>query len=206
MVRDGKTRTAGGRSGLAAGLAIAVSAALVGGCARLLPQTPDAIYDLSAPRGFAVPAGSNAQILVPTPSAVRALASERIAARPSASEYAYLPGAVWADSLPSLLQARLLETLQDTGRVRAAALPGQGVLIDYQIILDIRAFEIADHAAIADFALKLMDDRTGRVVATDIVQARSPVVGSTNQDYVAALDAAMDAAFVEVTRKVLARI
>ncbi|WP_445466129.1 ABC-type transport auxiliary lipoprotein family protein [Faunimonas sp. B44] len=200
--------TAALRPGRPSARAILGLAVLIGlsGCARLLPQTPDAIFDLSAPSGFAVPSGTNAQILVPTPSALRALDTERIAARPAASEYAYLPGAVWADSLPRLLQARLLQTLQDSGRVRAVALPGQGVLIDYQIILDIRSFEIANGAAVAEFALKLMDDRTGRVVATEIVRQSSPVAGSTNPDYVAALDRAMDEAFVEITRRVLARI
>ena len=205
---NSRSLTAALRPGRSSARAILGLAVLIGlsGCARLLPQTPDAIFDLSAPSGFAVPAGSNAQILVPTPSAVRALDTERIAARPAVSEYAYLPGAVWADSLPRLLQARLLQTLQDSGRVRAVALPGQGVLIDYQIILDIRSFEIADGAAVAEFALKLMDDRTGRVVATEIVRGSSPVTGSTNPDYVAALDRAMDEAFVEIARRVLARV
>lgn len=181
-------------------------AVFLGGCAGFLPKTPEAIYDLSAPADFAVPSGSNAQILVPEPSALKALDNERIAARPTPSEYAYLPDALWTDRLPRLLQARLMAALQNTGRVRAAALPGQGVLIDYQIILDIRAFEIAGDSAVAEFAVKLMDDRSGRVVATRIVRDAQPIAGDGNPAYVEALDRAMDAALVEIVRWVLGRI
>jgi cholesterol transport system auxiliary component len=129
---------------------------------------------------------------------VKALDTDRIAARPTASEYAYLPGAVWSDTLPSLIQARLVETLQNSGRVRAAALPGQGLLIDYQVVVDIRAFELADEGAVAEFAVKLMDDRNGRVIRSGVFRHVVPVASTDNAAVVAGLNAAMDAAFVDI--------
>jgi cholesterol transport system auxiliary component len=129
---------------------------------------------------------------------VRALDSDLIAARPTASEYAYLPGAQWSDSLPKLLQMRLLQTFQNSGRVAAVGLPGQGLLIDYQVILDIRAFELTGQTAVTEFAVKLMNDRNGRIVKTTVVRAEVPTVSEGTEAVVAALDAGMDDAFLQI--------
>ena len=188
--------------------AVILSAALSAcALARLaVPSAPSAIYDLTAPADFPVPSGSGAQILIPEPSAFSALSTERIAIRPAIAQYAYLPQAVWSDSLPRLLQARLMETFQNTGRVKAAGLPGQGMLIDYQVILDIRAFEVFEDAAIVAYTVKLMNDRNGQVVATRIIRAAAPVAAEGAPSAVLALDAAMDEAFTETVRWVLASI
>ena len=177
--------------------------AVLAGCAAILPQTPSAIFDLSAPD--AAGGRTGLQVLVPQPTAVKALDTDRIAARPTPSEYAYLPNAVWSDQLPKLVQARLMQTLQSSGRVRAAALPGQGLLIDYQLVVDIRAFEYRDEGAVAEFAVKLMDDTNGRVVRSRTFRHAVPAASTDNPSIVAALDAAMDQAFRDITRWAFAR-
>jgi cholesterol transport system auxiliary component len=139
-------------------------------------------------------------MLVPQPTAVKALDNDRIAARPTPSQYAYLPNAVWSDLLPKLLQVRLIESLQNSGRVRAAAQPGQGLLINYQLLLNIRAFELQGNEAVAEFNVKLMDDANGRVLRSRTFRHTVPVASLDNATIVAGLDAAMDAAFVEITR------
>ena len=186
--------------------ATVVLAGLVSACALARSGPPDAIFDLSAPDDVAAKAGTSAQLLIPVPSASAALDSTRIAARPTESEYAYLPGAVWSDSLPKLLQARLTETFQNTGRVRAAGRPGQSLSINYQVIMDIRAFEISGESAVAEFHVMVLNDRNGAVVSRRIVKASAPVLDSSNAGSVAALDAAMDEAFGEIAGWVLARI
>lgn len=173
------------------------AAAALSGCAALLPQSPNAIYDLSAPPGAGTGSGGP-QVLVPQPATVAALDTNRIAARPSPAEYAYLPDAQWSDTLPKLLQARLIETLEGSGRVRAAGLPGQRLLIDYQLVLDIRAFELRDEGAVAEFGVRLMDDRNGRVIRSRVVRSVVPVASTENAAVVAGLDAAMDQAFLEI--------
>lgn len=188
-------------------LGVAFAAAFgLSACASIIPKSPDNIYDLAAPESIGPTSGTRLQILVPEPNALKSLDTERIAARPSGIEYAYLPKAVWTDRLPKLLQSRLMETLQNTGRVKAVGVPGQGLLIDYQIVMDIRSFEIAGNEAVVSFNVNLMNDRNGRVRATRIIDARAPVSGSTNDDYVEALNAAMNAAFSEIATWVLARI
>jgi cholesterol transport system auxiliary component len=185
---------------------LAALAGLLSACALARFTTPDAIFDLSAPDDVAAKAGTPAQLLVPVPSATAALDTARIAARPTASEYAYLPGAVWSDSLPKLLQARLTETFQNAGRVRAAGRPGQSLLINYQVVMDIRAFEISAGSAVAEFHVMVLNDRNGRVVARRIVTATAPLADSSNAGSVAALDAAMDDAFGKIAGWVLGRI
>jgi cholesterol transport system auxiliary component len=186
--------------------AVAALAGLLSACALGRSTTPDAIFDLSTPDNVAAQAGTPAQLLIPVPSASAALDTARIAARPTDSEYAYLPGAVWSDTLPKLLQARLTETFQNTGRVRAAGRPGQSLLINYQVVMDIRAFEIAGDMAVAEFHVMILNDRNGRVVARRIVKATAPVSDSSNAGSVAALNGAMDEAYGEIVGWVLARI
>ena len=181
-------------------LAVPLFAAALAGCTSLLAGPPNAIYDLTAPilTEPATPPHRNIQVLVPEPSTVRALDTDRIAGRPTPSEYAYLPGAVWSDTLPKLLQARLVQTLQNSGRVRAVAVPGQGLLIDYQIVLDVRAFELTSEGAVADFSVRVMDDRNGRVVRSRVFRYVVPVTGRGTTAVVAALDQAMEQAFSEI--------
>lgn len=186
--------------------AVAAVAVLLAGCAAIIPRAPNAIYDLSAPEGFAAPAGRSVQLLIPVPATIKALDTTRIAARPAPGEYAYLPNAEWSDQLPRLLQTRLMQTFQNSGKVRAVALPGQGVLIDYQIVLDIRAFELAGNGAMAEFAVKLMDDRNGRVVASRVVRQFVEVRSFETPIIVAALDQVMDEAYLEIVRWTLQRL
>ena len=185
---------------------VAMLAGLVSACALARFKPPDAIFDLSAPDDVAAQAGTPAQILIPVPTASAALDTARIAARPTASEYAYLPGAVWSDTLPKLLQARLTETFQNTGRVHAAGRPGQSLAINYQVIVDIRAFELSGGSAVAEFHVMVLNDRNGAIVARSIVTAGAPLPDSSNSGAVAALDAAMDEAFGEIVGWVLGRI
>ncbi len=187
------------------GALAAVVALGLGGCAAL-PGVPNTIYDLTAPVDFAVSSGTRAQILVPEPTTTKSLNNERVAARPDSSRYAYLNQAVWSDTLPKLLQARLVETFQNTNRVRAVGFPGQGLLIDYQVVIDVRAFEVVGPTALATFSVKLMNDRNGRVVGTRLVSAEALIADNSTDGAVTALDAAMDTAFVEIARWVLRRI
>ena len=177
-----------------AALALAVTLAA---CASLVAGRPSAIFDLTAPGDVAVAQG-NAQVLVPEPTTVHALDTDRIAARPTPSEYAYLPGAVWSDRLPKLLQARLVETLQNSGRARAVSAPGSGLLIDFQVVLDIRAFEYTSEGAVADFVVRVMNDRNGRVIRSRDFRYIVPVASRGAAAIVQALDQAMDQAYVEI--------
>ena len=193
----GRDRASAVRRLTGAAFAVSLAGLALAGCTTIFAGPAKSIFDLSAPGEVNVPRGG-LQVLVPEPTTVRALDTDRIAARPSPSEYAYLPNAIWSDRLPRLLQARLVETLQNSGRVRAASVPGQGLLIDYQIIMDVRAFELSGEAAIADFAVRIMDDRNGRVVRSRVFRYAVALAAGDVGNVVAALDKAMDLAFTDM--------
>lgn len=79
--------------------------------------------------------------------------------------------------------------------------PGQGLAIDFQVVTDIRAFQIeADGGSRADveISVKLLNDRNGTVRAQRVFSATAPVQGSGNRDYIAALDKAFRSVSAEI--------
>ena len=165
------------------------------GCALLGSGTaPLDTYALSAPRTVEGARRSRVQVLIAEPSALKALDSERIVISPEPGAIEYLSGAQWADRLPRVIQSRLAEGFQASGRFGGVGKPGEGLAIDYQIVTEIRHFQIdASGGANArvELYVRLLNDRTGVVRASRTFTAGAPLVGTLgNEAYVAALDAA----------------
>jgi cholesterol transport system auxiliary component len=162
---------------------------LAGGGTR---QAANDTFSLASTPVVERPAATNRQILVPEPTALKTLGSDQIVVRLSKSELRYLAGAQWGDSLPRMVQDRLVQTFDNTGKVRVGK-PGQGLAIDYQLVTELRAFEIAtdgpDTAVVEIFA-KILDDRSGTVRRQQVFRAVAPVQGAGNPAFVAALDSA----------------
>ncbi|MER2604287.1 MAG: ABC-type transport auxiliary lipoprotein family protein [Siculibacillus sp.] len=182
-----------------AGLVAAVGAALAG-CSALGGSTPLDTYDLTRASATSAPRGRTLQVLVPEPVTDRALDTDRIVVRRGATEIAYFSGAQWADRLPRLVQSRLVDALECSGRFRAAGRPGQGLAIDRQLVAEIRAFDYLAESGRVEVVLsvKTMDDRTGRVIATRLFRAEEPVAGDSARAAVTAFDAATARLFAEI--------
>lgn len=181
---------------------------LLAGCAVVQGPPPET-YDLTAPRDFSGKVGgTRAQLLISNPSSVSVLDSERIVVRPDPYVVTYLKGAQWTDKLPKLLQTRIVQAFENTGNVRAVGRPGEGLLIDYQIVLDIRNFEIDSSSGTAQVLIsaKIMNDRNGRVLSSQQIGGQATISGSGNDEMVAALDSASQAAIDQLVRWVLAKI
>lgn len=162
-------------------------AAVLAGCSAVMPTPAVDTYDLGTPTVAAAPKGRSTQVLVPEPTADRAFDTDRIVVRPSATEIAYFAGAQWADRLPRLLQSRLIASLEASGRFRAAGRPGQGLAIDRQIVAEIRAFdyEAGQGRVVVALSVKLMDDRTGRVIAAETFRTEEPAADEARAAVVA---------------------
>ncbi|MFA6153560.1 ABC-type transport auxiliary lipoprotein family protein [Mesorhizobium sp.] len=174
------------RSGVALlALALASCAALPGG-----GPAPLDTFELSAP-SVGARGHSRRQILIAQPSALKALDSQNIVIKPSDRSIQYLKGAQWADRLPLIVQARLAETFQRSGSFAGVGKPGEGLAIDYQVIVEIRSFEVrvagGEHAEV-DLFVRILNDRNGEVRASKSFTASAPVSGSGNPAYVKALD------------------
>lgn len=190
----------------------AMAAMLVPGCAALPGGGPAPLdtYDLtSAAAQTDGPRRSRTQILIAEPTALKVLDGENVVIRPSAGTVEFLKGAQWADRLPRIVQSRLAETMQASGRYGGVGKPGEGLAIDYQIVTEIRAFEIrVDGSSRADIRLyvKVLNDRNGVVRAARTFQAQAPVGGAGNDAYVGALDRAFGQVSGEISSWVASTI
>jgi cholesterol transport system auxiliary component len=176
-------------------------ALLLTGCGTALTGSKPAALDtvtLSAPSSNAT-RKSRVQILIAEPKALKIYDSQNIVVATSATGLEYLGGSQWADRLPSLVQGKLAEALQNAG-YSGIGLPGQGLAIDYQLITEIRDFSVrtdgGDRANVEIF-VKLLNDRNGDVVASRAFEASA--LASTGN-----FPAALDAAFAEVSADIVA--
>ena len=185
---------------LAAATVLALSATMLGGCGGGANKDTFGLSTVAAVEG---PSAKNRQILVPEPTAVKALDSEQVVIRLSGVEIQYLSKARWGDRLPKLVQAKLVEAFENTGRIGGVGKPGEGLAIDFQVVSDIRAFQVetngGQHAHV-EISVKLLNDRNGTVRTQRVFSAISPVQGGGNRDYVAALDRA----FAQVSAEIVA--
>jgi len=149
-------------------------------------------FDLTVPAVTTKASGRALQVLVPEPVVDRAYDGDRLLVRPSDTEIAYYAGAQWSDRLPRLVQSRLVEALERSGRFRAAGRPGQGLAIDRQLIVDIRAFDyrVTERRVEVILSVKTMDDRNGRVTSVVEHRAEAAVAADTAKAVVEAFDAA----------------
>jgi cholesterol transport system auxiliary component len=175
---------------------------LLAGCGTALTGSKPAALDTVTLSGGSTANSarkSRIQILIAEPKALKIYDSQNIVIATSATGLEYLGGSQWADRLPSLVQVKLAETLQNAGYT-AVGLPGQGLAIDYQLISEIRDFSVridgGDRANVSIF-VKLLNDRNGDVVASRAFEGSAP---ASSGNYPAALDAA----FTEVSANIVA--
>ena len=103
---------------------------------------------------------------------------------------ALLPGGRWPQQLSSLFRARLVETFQNAGLARSMS--GGGASAEYELDLDIRAFELdaVKSEAHVDVAARIVALTSGRVADVEIFTAREPVASTDAASVTAALDRA----------------
>jgi cholesterol transport system auxiliary component len=182
-------------------LAAALPLAACGG--GLFSKGAPATYDLTAARGPRAAGPVRGQLLVNEPTALAILETERIVVRPAEGQVAYLAGAQWSDRLPRLLQARLVQSFENASRLRAVGRPGERLTADYQLVTDIRAFNItatSPASAEVEIAVKLVVDRTGRILGARVFKVSIPARAAEGPDAVAALDTAFGEAAIEIVR------
>ncbi|ATU93695.1 ABC-type transport auxiliary lipoprotein family protein [Phyllobacterium zundukense] len=141
------------------------------------------------------------QILIAAPSALKALDGENVVVRSGPNSISFLKGAQWADRLPNIVQSRLAQAFESTGRLGGVGRPGDGLAIDYQVISEIRTFNIdasAGETGVVEIAIKILNDKNGTVRASRVFRSTSPVGGTGNASYIAALDRAFDNATSEI--------
>lgn len=181
---------------------VVAAIALLSGCASLGGSNKALdTYDLAVPSvEKAQKRKASVQILVAEPQALKILDSESIVVRSSPSSVAYLGGAQWSDRLPKMVQARLVQAFENSGRFAGVGRPGEGLAIDFQVLTDIQAFEInqsGNSIAMVEISAKLLNDRNGVVGSSRLFSASVPSAAG-GAAFVNALDAAFDKVAAEI--------
>ncbi len=174
---------------------LAASLAACGG------QPQRTTFDLTAPGDVGRVGGSRAQLVVNEPTAVQALDTDRILVRDNGA-LSYLPDAQWADRLPRLFQTRLIQTFENASRLGKVGRPGDRVVADFALNVDIRTFgvEAATGEAVVEVTARIVSDRTGRVGAARAFSARLPVGSISGPASAVTLDLAMSQVLRELVR------
>ncbi|WP_075288923.1 ABC-type transport auxiliary lipoprotein family protein [Pararhizobium arenae] len=197
----------GGReAGWAAKAAVIMLSVMLAGCGS---KANNDTYGLSASPIVEGPASTNRQILVPEPTALKALDSDQVVVRLSGSEIQYLAKSQWSDRLPKMVQAKLVQTFENTGKVGGVGKPGEGLAIDFQVITDIRSFEVSTEGAdtgVVEIFAKIVNDRTGDVVAQKVFRATAPARGGSNPAFIDALNAAFEQVSADIVSWTLTSI
>ncbi len=152
-----------------------------------------AAYDLSALPPPAEPGKPlEKQLAIPDPAALLTYDSERILTQLDGGQLTGLGNAKWSDNLPKLMQARILQSFENAGSLSEAGRPVEGAMPDYQLVTEIRRFQIApgpERAAVAEISAKLVAG-DGHIAAARIFSESVPVKTQDEADAAKALNEA----------------
>jgi phospholipid/cholesterol/gamma-HCH transport system substrate-binding protein len=161
---DGLARNTGKLDGIVAGLE-----KLTGGGATVQKIT----YDLRALPNSGSPAKRlSGQLAIPEPTAVAMLETQRMLFSP-VKDYPNFEGFVWADSIPKLLQARLIDSFENYDIAHAPLRAADMGQADYQLLVDVRRFRIAtevEAAAEIELSARIVD-KNGKIIAARLFDA-----------------------------------
>jgi cholesterol transport system auxiliary component len=165
----------------------------MGGCSGLPGTGAPPTYDLTAPIATQSRTRSHGQLVVSEPTALSVLDTDRILVRSAGDQIAHLANAQWSDRLPRLLQSRIVQAFENANRLKAVGTPSDRLSADYQLVTEVRAFElsvVSAPLAEVEIAAKVVSDRGGRVVAARVFRASIPANSTDASDAAIALDEA----------------
>jgi phospholipid/cholesterol/gamma-HCH transport system substrate-binding protein len=167
------------------------------------------IFSLDAPKALTI---SNARrfkaITIAEPTTLVVNDTQKILVKGADGEVKPIEGGQWADSLPKLLQGKLIETFDAAGIFAAVDRTGDGAATEYQLLIDLRAFQLASAEQMKAeliFAAKLLG-KGGRVLATKSFRAEAPTDGATPELATKALNRVFQQGAEELLRWTIERL
>jgi phospholipid/cholesterol/gamma-HCH transport system substrate-binding protein len=180
---EGLARNTGKLDGIVAGLE-----KMTGGGTPVQKIT----YDLQALQNQGPAAKTfKGQLSIPEPTAVAMLETQRMLFSPTSD----VPGfaeVLWADTIPKLLQARLIESFENYDIAHAPLHSADVGQADFQLLIDIRRFRVAmESGPQAQIGLSArIVDKDGKVIASRLFEENEKFEKVEPQAAVTALDAA----------------
>lgn len=147
-------------------------------------------YDLRAPPNLGpVTKTIKGQLAIPEPTAVAMLQTQRMLLSPT-TDYPTFADFVWADSIPKLLQAKMVESFENYDIAHAPLRTPDIGQADFQLLIDVRHFRIAaDAEPAAEIGLSgRIVDKNGKVVASRLFEESHKFSGLEPAAAVAAFD------------------
>jgi phospholipid/cholesterol/gamma-HCH transport system substrate-binding protein len=148
---------------------------IVAGLERLTGATPPPqkiIYDLRAVQDVGPPTKAiKGQLAIPEPTAVVMLMTQRFLFSP-AMDHPEFAEAMWADAVPKLLQARLMDSFENYDIAHAPLRTMDIGQADFQLLIDVRRFRIATESQpVAEVGLSArIVDKSGKVIASRLFE------------------------------------
>ncbi|HTO80435.1 MAG TPA: ABC-type transport auxiliary lipoprotein family protein [Methylocystis sp.] len=174
------------RGGLYAAATAICAALALSGCAN-----PRETFDLS-PETLAPGRAHGAAIAVHEPNASAFIDTNRFVIRGEGGELAYLADAQWTDTVPRLVQGRLIDRLSAHG-VNAVR-PGDGAA--YRLSMELRRFEIdsGSERAVVEIVARVTNEKDGARVTEKVILGEAPAPHTLGPEAARAYEAALDAA------------
>jgi phospholipid/cholesterol/gamma-HCH transport system substrate-binding protein len=170
---------------------------LIGGLENLTgtgtPKAGPAIYDLASATTFPqIDKPIKVQLIVPDPNAIILFDSQKILLRNGEGTYTNINNAQWADNLPKLVQARIVQSFENARQLSAVSRPLDQLNAQYRLELTIRSFQLTlepSPKAVVDVTARLVSDK-GAIAGARVFTAGIAAKSAEASDAVAALNEA----------------
>jgi ABC-type uncharacterized transport system, auxiliary component len=178
-------------------LAACLCIGFLSGCVASAPAT----YDLSA-----LPLQKmhhiSGQIAVAKPAALQVFSSDRILVKDGQGTISHISGAQWADQLPDLVQTRLVHSFENASNISSVFKTGAGIGSDYLLSSEIRSFHVesARGQAVVEISVKLVSERSGRIVRARVFRAEYPASAQESALAVEGLNQALGEVMENIVR------
>lgn len=155
--------------------------------------TPKSTFSTSLPR-------IQKQVVVQEPTATAAVNTDQIAIQPTLLQVQYLPRARWVDRAPLIVQALMVESYENTGKVAAVGRSTVGLRADYVIAPDLREFqgivvsETENSKTVrveVRINIKIIDEFDDKIIASSSFQENVVAASDQTADLVDAFDVAL---------------
>jgi phospholipid/cholesterol/gamma-HCH transport system substrate-binding protein len=178
---------------------------LIGGLEKLTgggsDQQAPKVYDLAAANDFAtLDKTIGVQMVVPDPTAILLFDTQKILIRTEDGTYSNVKGGQWADNLPKLMQARVVQSFENAHQLKEVSKPFEMTEGAYRLELGIRNFQVTQGptpAAVVEFSARVLDDKS-QVTGARIFNISAPAKTVDASDAVTALNTAFSKAAHEL--------
>lgn len=162
---------------------------MTGGAAK----AQNAVFDLAAARTFPkFEKPAVGLLVVQYPIAAAMLGQDKILIRGAGELKPFAPEAKWSDMLLEEVQSSFVQSFENAGFLGQVSRPVDGVTADFQLVTDIRNFQIlagTPTTADVEFSVKILNSE-GHVAGARLFHANSPLHSEDAVGAASALDAA----------------